>query len=212
MATTANSPRRRGRPTRVKVPSILQVEAVECGAASLAMIMARLGAWIPLERLREACGVSRDGAKASNMLRAAREFGMVAKGFKKEPDRLYDLSWPVILHWNFNHYVVFEGFHKNKAFINDPASGPRAVSMEEFEEAFTGVALAFEPTPAFKQTAKPAGLWSAMSRRLVGSKSAFALIGIISLGLVLPGIVLPAFSKVFVDGILINNQERWITP
>jgi len=197
---------------RVKVPSILQFEAVECGAASLAMILAHYGAWIPLERLRVACGVSRDGAKASNVLKAAREFKMTAKGFKKEPDRLTDLRWPLILHWNFNHYVVFEGFAKGRAWINDPGSGRRSVSLQEFDEAFTGVALAFEPQEGFEQTSKPAGLLHSLRTRLSGSQNAFALIGVVSLGLVVPGIVLPAFSKMFVDGILINHQERWVAP
>jgi NHLM bacteriocin system ABC transporter peptidase/ATP-binding protein len=197
---------------RAKVPSILQFEAVECGAASLAMILAYFGAWIPLERLRTACGVSRDGAKASNVIRAAREFGLIAKGFKKEVEQLPDLTLPVIVHWNFNHFVVLEGFGKGRAWINDPGSGPRNVSMEEFDEAFTGVVLAFEKGPSFATTRKPPGLFASLKNRLQGSRSAFAIIVVIGLGLVVPGIAIPAFSKMFVDGILINHQERWVMP
>jgi NHLM bacteriocin system ABC transporter peptidase/ATP-binding protein len=196
----------------VKTPSILQFEAVECGAASLAMILAHYGAWIPLEVLRTACGVSRDGAKASNIVRAARDFKLIAKGFKKEPEGLADLPLPAIIHWNFNHYVVFKGFSGGRAYINDPASGPRVVSMEEFGESFTGVALAFEPGEGFAPQGRPAGLFDALKARLTGSGNAFALIGVISLALVLPGIVLPAFSKMFVDGILVNHQDRWVIP
>lgn len=201
-----------GRPRRTKVPSILQFEAVECGAASLAMILARHGAWIPLEQLRAACGVSRDGAKASNVLKAARSFGLVAKGFKKETDKLSELPWPAIVHWNFNHFVVFEGFAKGRAWINDPASGPRSVSMQEFDEAFTGVVLAFEPSADFARTRKPPGLLQSLRRRLRGSEAAIALITVISLGLVVPGVVVPALAKMFVDGVLINHQERWVAP
>jgi NHLM bacteriocin system ABC transporter peptidase/ATP-binding protein len=201
-----------GRPRRAKVPSILQVEAVECGAASLAMILAHFGAWIPLEQLRMACGVSRDGSNASNLLKAARGYGLIAKGFRKEPRDLGDLPWPLIVHWNFEHFVVFEGFAGEYAWINDPASGPRGVTMAEFDQAFTGIALAFERTPKFARTSKPPGLLTSLSARLQGSKSAFVLISLISLGLVIPGLVVPVFSKMFVDGILINHQERWLTP
>ncbi len=197
---------------RNKVPSILQFEEVECGAASLAMILAYFGAWIPLEQLRTACGVSRDGAKASSILKGAREFGLVAKGFKKEVEQLRGLTPPLILHWNFNHFLVFEGFAKGRAWLNDPASGPRNVSMEEFNESFTGVVLAFEKGPNFATTRKPPGIFRALQSRLRGSPGAFAIIALISLGLVIPGVVLPAFSKAFVDGILINQQESWVMP
>ena len=197
---------------RVDVPSILQVEAVECGAASLAMILAHYGSWIPLESLREACGVSRDGAKASNVVRAARDLKLIAKGFKKEPNSISDLKLPLIIHWNFNHYVVFKGFYEGRAHINDPASGPRSVSMQEFNESFTGVALAFEPDEGFQRQGEPAGLFDSLKARLAGSENAFALIGVISVALVIPGVVVPAFSKMFVDGVLINRQDRWVVP
>jgi NHLM bacteriocin system ABC transporter peptidase/ATP-binding protein len=200
------------RRSRVKVPTILQVEAVECGAASLAMVLAYFGAWIPLEQLRVASGVSRDGAKASNVLKAAREYGLSAKGFKKEINRLGDLPLPLIIHWNFNHYVVFEGFAQDRAWINDPAMGRRSISMQELDEAFTGVALAFEKTPAFAPVGSPPSFLSALVARVRGSERAMALVAVISLALVIPGIVIPAFAKMFVDGILVNQQERWAMP
>ncbi|MFN7167299.1 MAG: NHLP family bacteriocin export ABC transporter peptidase/permease/ATPase subunit [Pannonibacter sp.] len=197
---------------RKQTPSILQMEAVECGAASLAMILAHYGAWIPLEELRIACGVSRDGSKASNVLKAARRYGMTAKGYRKEPEGLVDLPWPAILHWNFNHYVVFEGMNATHAFINDPATGPRMITREELSEAFTGVVLTFERTPEFRRTAKPAGLLAAFRSRVANSKKGLGLIALLSLAMVIPGVVLPVYAKLFVDGVLMMQQEHWVKP
>ncbi|MFN4169427.1 MAG: cysteine peptidase family C39 domain-containing protein, partial [Pannonibacter phragmitetus] len=197
---------------RKATPSILQMEAVECGAASLAMILAHHGAWIPLEQLRVACGVSRDGSKASSLLKAARQYGFTAKGFRKEPEALTDLPWPAILHWNFNHYVVFEGMTETHAYINDPALGPRVITREELSEAFTGVVLTFEKTDAFRKTRKPEGLLSAFRARVSSSHGALWLIGLLSLALVIPGVVLPVFAKIFVDGILMQQQEHLTRP
>src|SRR5271165_5189176 len=123
------------------------MECVECGAASLAMVLAHYGLWIPLEKLRVACGVSRDGTKASNILKAARNFGLVAKGFRKEPETLSEVPMPCIIHWNFNHFVVLEGIDDKRARINDPAVGRRTVDYVEFNQSFTGVVLAMQPGP-----------------------------------------------------------------
>src|SRR6266699_1016153 len=128
------------------------MEAVECGAASLAMILAAHGRLIPLEELRIACGVSRDGSKASNIARAARDYGMDAKGFKMEPSALRHMPLPSVLHWNFNHFVVLEGFGRgDRVFLKDPAFGARIVSAEELDRAFTGVAISFAPGAQFKR-------------------------------------------------------------
>jgi ABC-type bacteriocin/lantibiotic exporter with double-glycine peptidase domain len=160
-----------------RTPTVRQMEAVECGAASLAMILAYHGAWIPLETLRVACGVSRDGSKASNLLKAARAFGMNGKGFRKEPDGLRALPVPAIIHWNFNHYVVFEGFAGGYAYLNDPAAGRSRVTIDEFGDAFTGVVLAIEPTDRFRRTARPAGPAIRLLRLLKGSTAPMSGIG-----------------------------------
>ena len=139
-----------------KVPIIMQMEALECGAACLAMVMAYYGKWVPLEQVRVDCGVSRDGSNAKNVLRAARSYGFTAKGYRYEPDALKrDGGFPCIIHWNFNHFVVLKGFKKGKALINDPAKGACTVSMEEFDRAFTGICLKFEPNESFVPEGKP---------------------------------------------------------
>jgi len=142
-----------------RVPTIMQQEAVECGAACLAMVLAFHGRWITLEEMRELCGVDRDGTKASNMVRAARSLHLSAKGLRKEVDELAELPLPAILYWNFNHFVVLEGFARNgEARINDPAAGPRLVDAREMDEAFTGVVLAFEPGDDFVRAGGRASL------------------------------------------------------
>src|SRR3954447_217401 len=195
-----------------KTPTILQMEAVECGAAALAMVLAHHGAWIPLEQLRVSCGVSRDGSKASNIVRAARTFGFDAKGFRKEPSTLRDLPMPCIIHWNFNHFVVLEGIDGGDVYLNDPAIGRRRTDMAELDLAFTGVALAIEPTAEFKRSgSKPQGL-RLLLRELRSSKPAVGLLVLVSLALVVPAIVAAGFSKIFIDNILIQQTNSWLIP
>lgn len=197
---------------RVRTPTILQMEAVECGAASLAMVLAHFGRRVPLEELRVACGVSRDGSKASNVLKAARQYGLVAKGFKREPADLRAMAAPMILHWNFNHFVVFEGFRKGRAYINDPGAGPTALSEAEFDQAFTGVALTFERGPEFAAGGEAPSLVRSVRHRLPGSQVAILYVLLAGLALVVPGVVAPAFQKVFVDSVLVGGLTEWVRP
>ena len=148
-----NLQRKRG--GRRPVPTVLQMEATECGAACLAMVLARYGRWAPLEELRVRCGVSRDGSKAGNVLRAAREYGLFAQGYRRDLGRLFDLPFPMIVFWNFNHFIVLEGIRGDTVYINDPGQGPRRISMQEFDEGFTGVCLAFAPGPEFRREGSP---------------------------------------------------------
>jgi NHLM bacteriocin system ABC transporter peptidase/ATP-binding protein len=199
-------------PRRVRTPTVLQMEAVECGAAALAIVLAHYHRWVPLEQLRVACGVSRDGSKASNMVKAARAFGLVAKGYKKEPGALRAMAPPMILHWNFNHFVVLDGFKKRTVYLNDPASGPRTVTDEELDQAFTGVVMTFLPGAEFRPGGGAPSLVAALRQRLTGMRAALVFVLLTGLALVVPGLAVPAYSKVFVDEILLAGHRQWMGP
>jgi NHLM bacteriocin system ABC transporter peptidase/ATP-binding protein len=188
------------------------MEAVECGAAALGIVLAYYGRYVPLEELRVRCGVSRDGSKASNVLKAARHYGLSAKGFSKEPDDLKTLPLPLIVFWNFNHFLVVEGFGKDRVFLNDPALGPRQVSIKEFDESFTGVVMLFEKTADFTPGDARPSLLKAFIDRLSGSGDAITFLFIASLIAMITGLIIPAFSRVFVDNILIGGMDGWLKP
>lgn len=197
---------------RVRTPTVLQMEAVECGAACLAMVLGHFGRFVPLEILRGECGVSRDGSKASSMVAVARAYGLQADGFRKEPHALFDLKPPFIVFWNFNHFVVVDGFSRSRVHLNDPASGPRTVSYAEFDDGFTGVVLTFEPTAAFQKGGRRSNLLRALRERLRGSGVDPAYVILAGLMLVVPGLVVPMFVRIFVDDYLIQRHIGWILP
>ncbi len=195
---------------RVKSPTVLQMEAVECGAAALSIVLGYYGRYVPLAELRQVCGVSRDGVTAANVLKAARTYGMVAKGFKKSLESLKQLKPPFIVFWDFNHFLVVDGFDKHHVYLNDPATGPRQVSPQEFDEGYTGVVLTLEPGADFQKGGRKASMVGALTRRLGGAVGALVFCTLIGFLLVLPTLALPAFSRVFIDNVLLAQRLDWL--
>ncbi|MCD4685730.1 MAG: NHLP family bacteriocin export ABC transporter peptidase/permease/ATPase, partial [Anaerolineae bacterium] len=197
--------------TRVKTPTVLQMEAVECGAASLGIVLQHYEKYVALEELRLACGVSRDGSNALNIVKAARGYGLEAKGVRRSSIvGLYSLNKPLILFWKFTHFLVLEGFGKDFVYLNDPATGPRRVSIDEFNQNFTGIALVMEPSEEFEKSGQPFRLVDALRQRLIGSEWGLIYVLLASLFLVLPGLVVPIFLRIFVDDILVTGRE-WLS-
>ena len=189
---------------------VMQMEALECGAATLAMVLAYYGKWLPLEQVREACGVSRDGSSASSLLKAARAYGMEANGYRVSVEALEGMQ-PAILHWNFNHFVVFRGFKGNHAYINDPALGPMELTMDDFRRSFTGVALELKPTNDFQPEGAPVSILSYVKKYLNGAREAFWLTFVFSLLAAFVAISVPLFTNIFFDEILSGRNRDWST-
>ena len=195
-----------------KVPVIMQMEALECGAASLAMILAYHGKWLPLETVRRDCGVSRDGSSAKNVLKAARSYGMTAKGFRCDVSGLEQIPKPCIIHWGFNHFVVFCGYHRDKAVINDPARGLVKVSREELDREFTGVALSITPNESFEKGGRPQSILPFARERLRGTGPAIVFIILTTLITAIIGLIYPTFGQVFMDRLLPGENPEWLAP
>ena len=198
-------PRRR----RVRTPLLLQLTQTECGAACLGIVLAHFGRWVSIEELRETCSVGRDGCNAADVFRAARRYGLDTRGWRRQPEDLRRLPLPMILYWEFRHFVVLEGFGKGCFLINDPANGHRTVSEEEFDQAFTGMTLTFRPGPDFR----PGGVRPGVVRRirpwLRDVRRPLAFAACCGLLLALPALALPLLVGLFVDGVLSGRQPAW---
>ena len=192
------------------MPVIMQLEALECGAACLAMVMAYYGKWIPLEKVRADCGVSRDGSSASNIVKAAQFYGLKTEAFTAEPGVLEKaIAFPCIIHWNFNHFVVLDGFRNHKAYINDPARGAYSVDMNTFDESFTGICIFLEPGESFEPSGKPKNVVSFIRKRLSGFGGPLLLITAASALLAACGIVRPSLDRTFLDSLLTGEKPEW---
>ena len=208
-ATVRKAPEAPTADRRVRTPVLLQLTQTECGAASLGIVLAHFGRWVSIEELREACSVGRDGCNAADIYRAARRYGLEVQGWRRQPKQLRSMSLPLILFWEFNHFVVLEGFRKGRFLINDPANGHRTLSAEEFDQAFTGVTLAFRPRPDFQ----PGGVRPGIAYRIlpwlrdVKEPLAFAM----GCGLLLavPSLALPFLTSLFVDYVLSGREPAW---
>ena len=196
---------------RVKTPTILQMEATECGAASLGMVLAYYGKWLPLEKLRQECGVTRDGVNAKNILRAARRLGCVAKGFAGKPEVLRKKEFPLILFWEFNHFVVMEGVENDTVYLNDPALGRRKVSWADFLTSYTGIYLNIRPGEDFVQEGHPYNVAKAIAEKLAEDKWALLFILILGLCMVIPGLAVPVMNQIFIDDVFSMKHPEWTT-
>jgi NHLM bacteriocin system ABC transporter peptidase/ATP-binding protein len=198
------------RSARRRTPTVFQHEAAECGIACLAMILGYHGRFVPLEELREVAGVNRDGTKASNIVKTAARYELSGKGYSIEPKDLAAEQLPMIVFWNFDHFVVIEGFKGDRVFLNDPATGPRTISMHEFNGAFTGVVLAFTPTAEFKASGEPPSLLRIIRESLAGFGAPLAGTVLAGFLLVIPGLLVPGLQRAFVDYFLIGGLDHWL--
>lgn len=196
-----------------KVPVIMQMENLECGAASLAMVLAYYDKWLPLEQVRRDCGVSRDGSNAKNILKAARSYGLEAKGYRYDIEHLKtEVTFPCVLFWGFNHFVVLCGFKKDGAVINDPAKGRTTVDFDTLNTQFTGICLQFSPTEAFETGGHPPSIKAFAMKRLQGTRNILIFMLLIGMMTTFVDILNPVFSRVFLDEILSGNNPNWLLP
>ena len=196
-----------------KVPVVMQLEELECGAASLAMLMAYYGKWVPLEQVRTDCGVSRDGSKAKNVALAAIHYGFQVKAFRYSPEAIRDqATFPCIIHWNMNHFVVLDGFKGKYAYLNDPARGTVRVTMEEFDAAFTGVTITAVPGESFTPSGKPKSTLDFARKRLIGAGAAVAFVMLTTSISYLFGIINSVTSRIFMDRLLTGENREWLYP
>ena len=196
-----------------KVPVIMQMEALECGAACLAMILAYYQKWIPLEQVRLDCGVSRDGSNMKNVFLAGQHYGLDAHGYRMEPEGLKENgTFPCIIHWEFNHFVVLDGFKNGKAVLNDPARGVVQIPMEQFDESFTGLVLTFEPGEGFVPSGKRRSTLEFARKRLTGAAPAVVFVVLTSMITYLFGVINPVLSRIFFDRLLTGKAPSWVYP
>ncbi|MBI5346860.1 MAG: ATP-binding cassette domain-containing protein [Chlamydiae bacterium] len=195
---------------RIKTPTIIQMEVAECGSTALAIILAFYKKFIPLEELREICGVTRDGSSAFQLIKAARTLKLKTDGYKREINELYDLKFPFIAYWQFNHFVVVEGYIGKSFYINDPSLGPRKVSFDEFNQSFTGITIELEPEEGFEKSKKIDTFTNSVKERLGSSKKELLFLLITSFTLIFPGLGFAVFVQFFFDKVIAFDLNKTI--
>ncbi|MCA9491994.1 MAG: ATP-binding cassette domain-containing protein, partial [Myxococcales bacterium] len=196
----------------VHSPMVLQMEAAECGAAALGIVLAHHGRWVPLSELRARCGVSRDGSRASSVVKVARSYGLEAQGYKKSIEALRELEPPFVVFWQFNHFLVVDGFEGGHVLLNDPAHGHRRLPLEEFDRDFTGVTLVMRPGPDFQRGGAAPSVVAGLARRLRSVAQPLVYVGVAALLLTLTGLGAAAFLQIYVDDVLVGRQRGWVAP
>ena len=197
---------------RIRTPTVLQMEAAECGAACLAIVLRHYGRVVPLLELRQVCGVSRDGSDAASLVRAAQLYGLEGKGFRMDLAALRRQRMPLILFWEFNHFLVLEGFRGNRVALNDPATGPRWLSLEAFSAGFTGVVLEMRPGPGFRRGGRAPLAWGLLLRRLAPEWRAAAFTVLAGLLLLVPQLAMPVFTQIYIDDVWGSALRHWLKP
>ncbi len=188
------------------------MEATECGAASLAMILAYYGRRVPLEELRVECGVSRDGSNALYVKKTAQKYGLSGKGYRMTTEELRELQPPFMVFWELNHFLVVEGLGRDRVYLNDPASGRRTVSLEEFTESYAGIVFRFEPAPGFRAGGAKPSTWRAIARRMGGASTAVVFAVVTGVAILAAEVVGATFAPLFVDHIMVSERRPWIRP
>ncbi|MDP7038868.1 MAG: cysteine peptidase family C39 domain-containing protein, partial [Myxococcota bacterium] len=196
-----------------RCPVVLQMEANECGAASLGKVLGYHKKFVSLEELRDACGVSRDGCSALNVVNAANHYDMDAKVYKCESEDLKEeIAFPAILFWNDNHFIVLEGIDENVFYINDPANGRLKIGQNDFERCYSNIVIELEKTDDFKEHGKPPNIIESLPERLAGSKASIVMLFLGSVGLIFPELIAPFYLKIFIDDLLIDGKTSWLGP
>lgn len=194
----------------VRTPTVIQMEAVECGAAALAIVLGYHGRFVPLEEMRAACGVSRDGSKASNVVTAAGHYGLIAKAYRRSPQMTLDGPFPSIVFWNYNHFLVVEGCQGDRVYLNDPALGRRTVTRDEFDISYSGIVLTFETSPEFETGGTPPKLFARLIGQTLDFKWTLGFVLFVGALLAIPTFVVPGLTAVFVNSVVIRRLDGWL--
>jgi len=196
---------------RVITPTVLQMETVECGAAALKIILDYFKKYVPLVELRRTCAISRNGVNATNIIKAARVYGLEADGYKYELEDVYRQELPFIVFWNFNHFLVVEGFDQDWVYLSDPASGRRRISHKEFDEGYTGVILTFKKSSKFTEGGNKPNIFNSLYQRLSSSLDSAIVCGVLGLLLIVPQAAVPVFSGQYLDQVIGQGRD-WLLP